>query len=342
MTLGHLWAGNAYGTNTGKLFVTFDGEDANLTGKLHFNDTDVGVVVYSLTGSFDGAKLELAGQPDGQPEGYGTLQAAATLNQRGQLEGQWATTIGTAGTFILFPHVQGQSAAGEAEATRDQLHTARYQFGAIQIDREQITGLADEIQRELKTAKVIVTVVGATEEARFLPDFKTLNFNTPRAVVLKLFGSEPEGTGVNRVISVEFGPQSNAAMTQGGDEAWVLGMMERLKRSVRPFERSYPTTFKRVGIGLNQLLLLGSIVVLPSLASLRERAVLMGGVLALIFALDWLNRRYVPLAAIYLTKKPVGFGSRIAPSLISWIIALTAGAAAVLLASYLQGWLDKP
>ncbi len=199
--------------------------------------------------------------------------------------------------------------------------------------------MADDIQREFKNAKVVVTVVAGTEQSRFLPDFKAMAFNLDKAAVLKLFASEPEGSGVNRVISVEFGPQLNTAMTQGADEAWVLGMLERLKRSIRPFERSYATNIRRIGIGFNQLLLLAAFVFLPSLANFRERAIFMVGVLAIIFVMNWLHSRYLPMAAIYLRKRPQGLFSRLAPSVVSWLIALTAGAAATLLAGYLQGWI---
>lgn len=225
MALGHLWAGGVAGTNTGKVFVKFDGEDAALTGSLHLNDTDLGVVVYSLTGSFDGERLTLTGQPQSEGDEYAPLHAKATLNAKGNLEGQWETDLGTAGVFVLFPQQQSQAAEPATDAPPEQLHTARHQFEAIQIDRDQITALADDIQGEFNNAKVVVTVVAGTEQSRFLPDFKALSLNEDKASIMKLFASEPEGSGVNRVISVEFGPQINSAMTQGADEAWVLGML---------------------------------------------------------------------------------------------------------------------
>lgn len=341
MGLGNFWAGGVAGTNTGKVFVQFEGEDAALTGSLHFNDADLGVVVYSLTGSFDGKQLTFAGLP--QPEGdeYAPLTATATLNAKGNLDGQWQTGQGTAGVFVLFPQQQGQEAEPDTHTPPEQLHTGRHQFGAIQIDRDQITRVADDIQREFKSAKVVVTVVTGTEQSRFLPDFKTLSFNEDKATILKLFASEPEGTGVNRVISVEFGPQINAAITQGADEAWVLGMLERLKRSLSLFERSYATNIKRIGTGFPQVLLLAAIVYLPSLATFRDRSIFMIGVLAIIFGVNWLHSRYLPMAAIYLRKRPQALFSRLAPSIFSWLIALTAGAAATLLAGYLQGWIGK-
>lgn len=344
MALGRLWAGRAYGTNTGNLFLKLEGEDTALVGTLRINEPGVGLAAYSIAGSFDGARLTLAGEPQTQIEGrvFGRLQATATLNPRGELEGEWETAIGSAGTFILFPHDRSQ-APGLGEETADQLHTARHHFGAIEIDREQIIALAENIQREFRKGQVIVTVVAGSEQSRFLEDFKKLSFNVDRAEIIKIFVQEAEGgRGINNVLSVEFGPHANLVMTQGANEAWVLGRLEKLKHDLRRFERTYTTNFKRLGFGINQLLFVGAIIYLPSLASLSDRVILMVGIIALMFAVDWLHRKYLPFAAIYLSKKPEGLLARITPSIVSWLIAATAGIAATLLAGYLQGWLALP
>lgn len=344
MAVGRLWAGRAYGTNTGNLFAKLDGDDDALNGTLHLNEPGVGVVVYAIQGSFDGNQLTLTGQPQTQIEGvaFGQLTATASLGARGALTGEWATSIGSAGTFVLFSHDQTQAVEADPSKLPDQLHTVRHHFQAVEVDRQQITAIADEIQRDFKNAQVVVTVTADTEQSRFLSDFKTFNFSADRAAVLKLYVREPEGSGLDRIALIEFGPQINMAMTQGGDEAWVLGMLEKLKRSIRPLERSYTTNFKRLGFGINQLLVVGAIIFLPGLGSLRDRAILMAAVLALTFAINWLHGRYLPFAAIYLGKKPTGLFARIAPTAASWFIAATASMVAELVAAYLQGWLAIP
>lgn len=344
MVLGRLWAGQAYGTNTGNLFVRLEGDDARLDGTLHLNEPGVGVVVYAIQGSFDGNCLAMTGKPQTQIEGIalGQLDAAAVLDTRGTLNGEWETSIGSAGTFVLFPHDQTQAVESNPSNLPDQLHTVRHHFQAVELDRQQITAIADEIQRDFKNAQVVVIVAADTEQSRFLSDFKTLNFSADRAAEIKLFVREPEVGGLDRIALVEFGPQINMAMTQGGDEAWVLGMLEKLKRSIRPLERSYTTNFKRLGFGINQLLVVGAIIFLPGLGSLRDRAILMAAVLALTFAINWLHGRYLPFAAIYLGKKPAGLFARFAPTAASWLIAATASIVAALVAAYLQGWLAIP
>lgn len=338
MALTKRWAGKAWGTNIGNVFVTLEGDDASLTGTLRMNEAAVGIAVYSVQGTYAAPVLTLAGQPQAEIEGvaFGQLAVNGTMNAKGEFHGDWQTTVGSAGTFVLFPHTGGEDASDVQRA--EQFHIARHNFGAIEIDREQITEIAEDIRRDFPS--VIVTVVAGTEQARYLEDFKQLQFSIDRAEILKIFASKPDGGGSNQVVSIEFGPQVNSAMTQGASEAWVLGRLETLKRDLKRYERTYVTSYKRWGIGINQLLLLGTVVFLPSLGGLRDRSILMGAVLSLIFAVNWLHSRYVPFAAIYLRAKKSGFINRAWPSVASWVIGIIAAVIATLLGAYLQGRLQ--
>lgn len=340
MALTKRWAGRAWGTNIGNVFVALEGEDGALTGTLRMNEEGVGIAVYAVQGKFDAPTLSLGGGPQEQIEGveFGQLTVTGTMNAKGEIHGDWETTIGSAGTFTLFPHTGGEPQSDLQKA--EQLHTARHDFGAIEIDKDQITEIAESIRREFHS--VIVTVVAGTEQARYLEDFRERQFTFDRAKIIKIFAQKPDGSGLNQVISLEFGPQVNTAMTQGANEAWVLGQLETLKRDLKRYERTDITTFKRWGIGINQVMLLAAVVFLPSLGGLKDRAILMGVVLGLIFGVDWLHSRYVPYAAIYLREKKKGWFGKAWPRIASWVIGIVATVIAGLAAAYLQGALSIP
>src|SRR3546814_10985534 len=99
------------------------------------------------------------------------------MNAKGEIHGDWQTNIGSAGTFTLFPHTGGEQPTDVQKA--EQFHTARHNFGAIEIDKDQIAEIAESIRREFPS--VIVTVVAGTEQARFLEDFNPLQFPINRA-----------------------------------------------------------------------------------------------------------------------------------------------------------------
>lgn len=340
MVLAKRWAGKAWGTNVGNIFVTLDGEDHALSGTLRMNEQGVGIAIYSISGRFINTEFEIKGFPQAEIKNIelGELTVIGKMNSKGEIHGDWNTVIGSAGTFVLFPHLGGEQ--GDDVQKIEQFHTARHNFGAIEIDREQITNIAESIN--LNFPSVVITVVAGTEQSRYLNDFKGLQFSSVKAEIVKIFASKPDGTGANQVVSIEFGPQVNSAMTQGANEAWVLGQLETLKRDLKQYEQTHITSLKKWGLNINQLLLLGAIVLLPSLNGLADRIVLMGSVLFLNLVVNWLHSRYIPFAAIYLGKKSPGVLGRVWPSFASWVIGIMATVIAALIGAYLQGWLKIP
>lgn len=340
MAITKRWAGKAWGTNIGELFLKLEGEDGALTGTLRMNEQGVGIAVYAVQGIFDAPTLTLTGQSQIEVEDveFGELTATGTLNAQGELRGDWETTIGSAGTFALFPHV-GAEPVNELQRA-EQFHIARHDFGAIEIDQQQVAEIGDIIRQEFPA--VIVTVVAGTEQARYLEDFKQTRFSADKAQIIKIHASKNDGAGYNQTVTIEFGPQVNSVITQGANEAWVLGKRETLKRELKRFERTYVTNFKRWGIGINQFMLLAAVVFLPSLSGLRDRAILMGAVLALAFGVNWTHSRYFPFAAIYLREKKRSFIGRLWASIASWVVGIAAAVVAALVGAYLQGWLEIP
>ena len=338
MALTERWAGRTWGTNIGNLFVMLKGQDAALSGTLRINEQGIGIAVYNIEGNFEAPILKLTGTPAAELEGalLGQFAAIGRMNAKGEIRGDWETTIGTAGTFVLFPHADVEQPDEVQRA--EQFHTARHNFGAIEIDRQQIIEVAESLRREFTA--VIVTVVAGTEQSRYLDDFKELNFSVDRAELIKIFAQKPDGVGANQVVSIEFGPQINMAMTQGASEAWVLGQLETLKRDLKRYEQSYVTNFKKWGIGINQVMLLAAIVFLPSLGNLLSRGILMVVVLSLIYAVNWLHARYVPFANIQLRQKKTGWLTKVWPKVASWGIGIVAAALATAVGAYLEGALE--
>ncbi len=344
MPLSKLWAGRAFGTNTGNLFVEIEGPDHALKGIFRFNDSNLGVVVFDISGTFDGQKILLTGSVNtGQAEvDYGNLNASAMLNSKGNLEGRWQTSIGTAGTFSLFPHDSPDDSILEPDHSADQLHTARYHVGPIDIDRDQIIALGNMIQQDFKNARLIITITCETEQSAYFDEFSKHNALSGKAKIVKLYAQEHVRNGLNRIAQVEFGPHLNLIMTQGPDESWVLGMMERLKVVVKRFEKTYVTSVRKFGFGINQLILAGGIVFLPSLESIITRAIFMGFLIGLIMFIAWINANYLSQAIVHLGPRPVGFLTRVGPGIASWFVALAGSVAAALLGAYLKGWLALP
>lgn len=339
MTISKTWAGRIFGTNTGNVLVKFKGPDSELTGEIRLNDDVLGISIYEIKGTFAGGYLKLIGSPAQIPEGYeaGDLSVEGELTDRGNLEGEWKTTIGSAGGFTLFSHDQRSQLSTDQP---EQFYTTRFNFGAIEVDKDRVIKLADEIQKDFGKGRVFITTTTETEQTQYLDDFRKTSFESDRAIFIKLFAQEPDNRGLNKTVSIEFGPHLNTAMVQGADESWTLGKLERIKRIIKHYERNYAITFvKRYGIGINQVLLLAAIVFLPSIDGFGRRLVFLTSVILSILVVQKLHEKFFPHAAVHLQKTPNQFVSRFLLPFGSWVIAILGMLIAALSASLLQGWL---
>ena len=338
MALGKKWAGRIYGTNTGNLFLKLDGPDDNLVGSLHLNDAEFGFVQYQVAGQFDGKKISLEGQPSTQTEGvdFGEFRAAANLNSQGEFEGDWDSSTGPAGTFILYPHDRAGASIAPVERPL-QLFTPREELGAIELDFDDIVILAEEIQKEFSKSQVAITFRADTPQSIFLSDFKKLALPKRRSDYLKVFGREAERDGLNKTIHIEFGPHVNFVSVESSDEAWALGQVIKLRGHLRPLERFYSTNYKHFGITLNAYILIAALAFMPSLSNFQERIVFLSIVMFLIAGIEWSHRRYLPFASIHLGKKPSNPFSRFFFSAISWLFSIIGGLLVWGIGAYLLG-----
>jgi hypothetical protein len=221
-------------------------------------------------------------------------------------------------------------------AIPDQIHTVRHQFGPVAIERDAIIALAEDIQKELPRSRVIVNFDTGTEQSRYLQDFKALQFASERATSLKLHSAEPDPSGIQRLITIEFGQILNVAMAQGASRSWTLGAVDNIRRQMIGFERAYAN--KQYGSLITQLIVLATIVFLPSLDTLTQRAILMVCAVAVTIAITKMHGTLLPNAAIYLGKRNEGALNRIFQSVGMWLMGLIGSIIVALVGAYLKGY----
>jgi len=336
MAIGKLWAGRIYGTNLGNVFIKLSGDDAALTGIVRLNDDAHGVAVYEVDGSFDGTTIALSGTPKDPPETVklGEVSVTGKLNAQGSIRGEWSSTLGTGGTFVLHPHDSGDEE--EPKSIADQLHIKRHKFGAVALKRDDVLKLADKMQSQFQSS-VIVTVTAATSQSRILPDFKKTELPYPKADAIKLYVQQHEQGGINRILQLEFGTAGNSIEAQSVDESWALGIVEKMRMEVQLFEHSYATHIRRLGFGINQVFAFWTLVFMPSISDLWWRAGFLGAMIAVVWVNNELHRRFLPTATIELGQLPPSLISRVGPRVVSWLIASASAIAVTLISAYVGG-----
>lgn len=330
-TLGELWAGHIYGTNTGKVFLEISGPNENLVGTLRLADDQFGLAVLKVSGSFSDGVLKLGGHVTEAPEGVtvGEVAATAKLQQNGALSGEWKSTLGTGGAFQLFPHVGTRESALQPTGP-EQLYTTTRDLGVLRLYKNDILGLIASLKSKFPTSKVVVshTQRGA-DLARYADEFEASLGSVDRLQWIKLNVQATDSPNTPRIVTIDLGPKFNRVVTQGADESWVLGEAEAISSSLQLREQRLSTRIGKYGVNLNVLIALAVLVVLPELPLLQR-----AGFTALVIMLLWLaanaQRAWIPNFLAEFNEPSPSALARAWPSILSWLISMTAALAAAI------------
>ncbi len=331
-----LWAGRFYGTNTGNLFAELNHSVDGVTGTIRLMDNLFGLSIYKVSGSFNEV-LELRGDPveASNRVHIGQLEISARLTPEGHLRGQWRSSVGTAGTMEAYPHdlPSPDQRTVPPSIIPEQIFTANISLGALRLYAKEVDEMIQSILRDFVVGRAVVTyTVRGNEVTKYFEDFKR---EAPGLGVMRRFKvsvQEPEAHGINRVIVIELNSMGqNEIRVQGINESWVMGKAEAIARTLRPYERTLVTTYKKFGLTLNQIIFLGMLVLIPTIESLWQRALFVSVVIGLLSFLFWLHGKYIPNVLILMGAKEPTVLQRGWPSILSWVSAATASLAAALL-----------
>lgn len=339
--IGQFWAGRVYGTNTGNVFLEFKEIEPKIIGTLRFLDSAAGIAVYAVEGTFDD-KLRLVGQwkQGGQPEDHGKLEIVAQLTAEGYLRGKWSSTVGTGGTFELFPHDIAAPTPPRAGASSipEQIYTRNVSLGALRLYAEDVVNLLQYVQEEFNTPRPIVTYhVRGSEVTKYAADFIREASSLGKLSYLKITVQEPEAHGINRLVIVEINSLgSNEIRVQGVRESWVIGRAESLATHLRRFESGLVTTYRKFGLNLNSLIFIAMLILIPELSDLIDRTIFVVSTFALLLLLLGFHSKFIPNATIFLTDVEPSLMRRTWPTILSWVGAVTASLAAALVFQWLS------
>lgn len=329
------WAGRITGTNTGNIFLKIIESTNNdgLSGDLRLNDDRLGLFEFNISGSFNGSILQLDGTVRNSPETaiISAFKANASLDEKGNLIGDWQTPEGTAGRLFLVP----QSSVSSPSHTPDQLHNAEYEFSHIEIDKNAVIELAECIQSESE-GDVVITTIGQTEQSCYIEKFKSQQFPIESFKVLKIRSHSDEAGGISRIIHVEFGPITNIVSVQSTDQVRAHGIIDILKIKILSYQKKHITFFKKTGVIINQLLLLALLVLMPSIDSLAHRIFSVLVFIAALALYNFTSNNLLRNANIYLgEKKPKKF-PKVIIAIVLWGLGIVSTIGTALITSFFK------
>lgn len=335
------WNGKVFGTNTGNVSVALKGEDDALKGVVRLSDDRFGVVVYNATAQFDAGTLNLRGKPDGElREGMalGDLTVTGALTAEGRIDGEWSTTIGTGGTFQLWPHTL-EKRAGATVSSPEQVNVSVRTVGAVRLYADDVRSLIDQILKEFTEKRAVVSFTEkGNEKNLYSHDFVNVLDELPELRYLKISVQEHEKFGINKLAMIEFAAWGeNVIRVQSVHEAWAIGKAEALTRHVESYQRKLATHFRKHGLNVNIIVTIIALAALPGLVGFGRRLIFAASVFGLQGFLGYLHRQYVSNFVLYPAKrKPTLFG-RIGPGVLSWSITILGAVTGAIIYGLLKG-----
>jgi hypothetical protein len=266
------------------------------------------------------------------------VSAQGVLTPEGQLRGQWSSTIGTGGTFILHPHNVSPDQNPNPNLLPERLHVATRTLGAVRLYTNDVQELIRFLSKDFSQGRVVVTYrERGNEISRYASDFSSELANLGQLRYLKLQVQESEAYGINRVAVVELNASgANEVRVQGVQESWVIGKAESLASLLRSHQKTFSTTFRSFGLNLNALLALAALIVLPDL-TLSRRVIFVAVIAIIIWLIGQAHSRFIPNVLIYLGPREPNLIERAWPQLISWLIAATSALVASIAYGVLKG-----
>jgi hypothetical protein len=342
--IGKLWAGKLYGTNTGNLSVELSPSESAFTGTVRFMDDRFGIVLYSISGTFDGTNVEFNGDSTQAPQGVvtGKISAKGALTPEGHIRGSWSSTIGTGGTFHLFPHDANTENSPVATLLPERLHSTTKTLGAVRLYTDDVRELIG-LNKDFSRGRVVVTYrEHGNEISRYASDVNADLERLGELRYIKLTIQEPEAYGINRVAVVELNASgNNEVRVQGVQESWVIGKAEAVSSMLRTHQKALSTTVRSFGLNANGLIVIGALVALPEL-SIGRRAIFVLVVAVLIWLIAQAHSRFIPNVLIHLSPRKPGPVERAWPQLLSWVIAATSALVAAIAYGLLKGEIPIP
>jgi len=343
--IGKYWNGRLYGTNTGNVAVTLDGNDKDLKGVIRLSDDRFGVVVYDVEGRFDAGDFALTGVPQGHThEGVhlGKLTIKGSLTPEGRLDGDWSTTIGTGGTFQLWPHSYGVRPTNAGNIP-EQLNTSTRSLGAVRLYADDVRSLIAQLVKDFSQKRAVVTFNDKGNEKNIYSDeFESILDDLPELRYIKISVQEPELYGLNRNAMIELAAWGeNIIRVQSVQEAWAIGKAESLSRHVHGFQRKIATQFRKFGLTVNIAISVAAFAALPGLPTFWQRLLFASSAFGVQSLISYFHRQYVPNFILFPTKRTATLIGRLGPGVASWGITISGAVVAAITYGLLKGELDN-
>lgn len=298
------WAGTIWGTNNGTaIAVIQETSEGKIAGRYLIIEAGVGKTQAELTGTLgrDGsieAVLRGFKSPSDLILPEKGEMAGHFDSDKGVIEGEWSTDLGSAGRFVLLPSPTESDAAGiipeaappagDGGKKPPALITKTRILGSYRLGQDDVRRLAELVAGGTKVPE---PAFNATSDGR---SFIHIGFEgllsdpSVPAIVYELLisANEPVTNVGTKTVTVTFKPnEPNTLFVSDYDRTWVEGKAAEIEIFLQKRESRVAKFLKKYGPNVNSLIFLAMLVFLPSVESILERSYIVLATFALLLSL---------------------------------------------------------
>lgn len=115
---------------------------------------------------------------------------------------------------------------------------------------------------------------------------------------------------------------NNEVRGQGIHESWVIGKTEGTAALLKRHERVVITKYKKFGLGLNQIIFLAMLIVMPDIDNWKDRTWFVMIVFILLACMYQVHARFIPNASVQMGVLNPSFWEKLSLTVKSWAVAI--------------------
>jgi len=232
------WAGRIFGTNTGKLFCEFKLENDKIVGTVRLNDDSIGLLIFSASGvmgKFVELKLTQISEELGFVKDPFIIDFKLSIDNFGNIIGDWISKNGYAGTLELFPHKNIEPEDGSTEP--QQIFGKSIKLGSLRLFRRDIEEIIKQIKKDFSNSRVVVSYSRyGSDIAKYADDFLSELDEIKELRAIKFSVQDIPSNQLSRIINIDLLQRTESEIRiSGPNDSWVLGKAESLKMLFSPF-----------------------------------------------------------------------------------------------------------
>lgn len=337
------WIGIIDGTNKGQCILELQEKYGKTEGAVFIYDIkyrslNAKIEIELKDKKFTGRAYDFKPNSDGSPK-EATIKGEI-LEEGEEINGEWSTDIASKGNMHLFKHKENF-----VNPMPTAFLSKPINLPACKLDAREFAGLILLIIKDINLGVQPTFTVNYRGASFFKVGIDAFIKDTaiPRIINNMQISVNEYNLGKGyKIVNLNFNPiDGNSAYVSGDNDTWVNGRATEIEDYIKRYQSKTNVVFTKFGPVTNSIIFLSILILLPSLASILARGILVAITVLILLMLNQIYKRWFPKAIIYLGEKEQTFWKRNKDAIFAGLITIFATTVVTFIANYFKNHSDK-